>query len=139
MNFGESISVCFSKYFDFSGRARRSEYWWFYLFCSVGSFIPYIGIIVALATIIPSFAAGARRLHDIDRTGWWQSMPMVPFIIGSLFILMAFVANQNNPNPVLLVIGGINVIAGLVTLIVLIVWLATDTYPGPNRFGPAPK
>ena len=139
MDFGQSIKICFSKYFDFSGRARRSEYWWFYLFCSVGSVIPYIGAIVALATIIPSLAAGSRRLHDTDRSGWWQAMPIVPFIIGGIVVLVAFLADQNNPNPALIVIGGVCMLVGLVTLIILIVWLATDTQPGPNRFGPPPK
>ena len=84
MNFAESISFCFSNYANFNGRGRRSEYWWFYLFTQIlslgGSVLDFTttghgyGVmywITALVTIIPAIAAGARRLHDINKSGWW--------------------------------------------------------------------
>ncbi len=74
-----SISVCFSKYFDFKNRATRAEYWWFYLFSIIMSFIAAIVDSSGFTTVsvnflftIPVFAAGARRLHDINKSGWWQ-------------------------------------------------------------------
>ena len=84
MTFGSSISVCFSKYADFEGRASRSEYWWFYLFCilfetgggilgamvgGAGGFILLYGIAVLIISV-PYLAVGARRLHDIGKSGW---------------------------------------------------------------------
>lgn len=80
MTFGQSISVCFSKYFDFSGRASRPEFWWFFLFlCIVGlgaallvSQSRAVSSVVHLVLIIPTYAVGARRLHDVNRSGWWQ-------------------------------------------------------------------
>ena len=77
MNFGQAISTCFTKYATFSGRASRPEFWWFFLFqilVSIGaSFISeMLSGLVSLALLVPALAVGARRLHEIGRTGWWQ-------------------------------------------------------------------
>src|SRR3569832_548918 len=75
MGFGEAIRVCFSKYADFRGRARRSEYWYFVLFCAiirfVGIFLGPLSIILGLALLLPQLAVAVRRFHDTGRTGWW--------------------------------------------------------------------
>ena len=87
-SFPDAIKIAFSKYADFSGRARRSEYWWFFLFVQLVTqlpslIIPPLGSIVSLGaffvTFIPSLAVTARRLHDIGRTGWWQ---LVWYLLG---------------------------------------------------------
>jgi len=77
MNFSEAISVCFNKYATFEGRADKSEFWYFFLFHLAGSLILSLAplaiySIFELATIIPLLAVGCRRLHDINRSGWWQ-------------------------------------------------------------------
>lgn len=79
MTFGKSIATCFAKYFDFKGRASRPEFWWFYLFTILLSWgatlvdpFQVLSVIVNLAVFIPVFAAGSRRLHDTNRSGWWQ-------------------------------------------------------------------
>jgi uncharacterized membrane protein YhaH (DUF805 family) len=98
----------YKQYATFSGRARRKEYWMFVLFYV----IIYLGLIVidsvtasfsaeggfgmlsalfAFGTIIPSFAIGARRLHDINKSGWWQLLFLIP-IIGPLVLLFFFVS-----------------------------------------------
>lgn len=79
MSFMDAIKTCFSKYFDFSGRARRSEYWWFYLFVFILSLIPFVNLLT-IATIIPTISAAARRLHDTDRSAGGSSsrFPVVP-------------------------------------------------------------
>ncbi len=95
VSFGESIKICFSKYATFSGRARRSEYWYFVLFnFIVGlilSVIPFLGwilgIIYSLATIIPSLAVNVRRLHDIGKSGWFLLLFLIP-IIGAIVIFI---------------------------------------------------
>jgi len=91
MSFSESIRICFIKYFDFSGRARRSEFWFFNLFCifvsSVYDFLfvsdanlanpeialsIWISFFISCFLLIPLLAVGARRLHDINKSGWLQ-------------------------------------------------------------------
>ena len=104
------------KYGTFSGRASRSEYWWFYLFTILMSWgstlvsgamysfddpmIDIIPSIVSLVFLVPALAAGCRRLHDIGKSGWWQLLLIIP-IIG---------------------------------WILLIVWLATDTKPEGDKY-----
>ncbi len=117
MNFTQSIATCFEKYFDFNGRASRSEYWWFCVFAwllSLGGTLMDSSIgengggmmygIATLATAIPGLATGARRLHDVDKSGWWQ--------------LLWFT-----------IIGGI----------LIIIWHATEGENKKNKFGPPIK
>jgi uncharacterized membrane protein YhaH (DUF805 family) len=100
MNFQESIKTCFQKYADFNGRASRPEYWWFALFCFLVScalnFItPAISMLFSLATMLPSLAVGARRLHETNRSGWWQLLWLVP-IVGWIVIII-FLAQPGQP------------------------------------------
>ena len=102
MNFTKSIEICFNKFANFDGRARKSEFWWFQLFCIivqvVGTIIDvmlgyaelfvWIGYIVVL---LPSLAVGARRLHDTGRSGWWQLLVLT--IIGVIVLIVWWVAD----------------------------------------------
>jgi uncharacterized membrane protein YhaH (DUF805 family) len=97
MTFAESIQLCFSKYADFNGRAKRPEYWWFVLFVflvslALGMVSDMVSGIFGLATLVPSLAAAARRLHDTNRSGWWQLIWLIP-IIGWV-ILIVFLAQE---------------------------------------------
>ena len=90
MNFGQAISTCFSKYATFSGRASRPEFWWFFLFQILVSIAAsMLGDIVAglvsLALLLPALAVGARRLHDIGKSGWWQLIMLT--VIGLLLLI----------------------------------------------------
>lgn len=101
MTFTESISTCFNKYATFDGTASRSEYWWFMLFLVLGGLAANVvsntvGILFNLATILPVLAAGSRRLHDTDRSGWWQLIWFVPFV--GWIILVVFMAQEGRPN-----------------------------------------
>lgn len=101
MTFTESISTCFRKYATFDGTASRSEYWWFFLFLVLAAAILSLAsdtltAIFNLATIIPSLAAGARRLHDTDRSGWWQLLYFIP-VIGWI-ALIVLLAQESKPN-----------------------------------------
>jgi uncharacterized membrane protein YhaH (DUF805 family) len=100
MTFQESIKVCFKKYADFNGNASRPEYWWFFLFLFiVGAVLAVvsntINTIFSLATLLPSLAAGARRLHETNRSGWWQLLWLVP-IVGWIVIII-FLAQEAFP------------------------------------------
>ena len=95
----ESIRVCFSKYIDFSGRARRSEYWFFILFQVIidlflYAFYPYssshqstlfyawhaLYTLVGFAFFLPNLTVSVRRLHDIDKSGWWIFISFIPLV-----------------------------------------------------------
>ncbi len=93
MAFGKSISVCFSKFSDFSGRASRAEFWWFYLFTlliSWGAMLvdrtQVLSGLISLGLICPSIAAGSRRLHDTNRSGWMQLIVLT--IIGAIPLII---------------------------------------------------
>ena len=102
MDFQTSIKTCFNKYADFSGRALRSELWWFVLFGFLGGIITTIidimilgysaesygplNLICTVGLFIPAVAVTARRLHDVNRSGWWQLIELT--IIGILLILV---------------------------------------------------
>lgn len=97
---------CFKQYFQFKGRARRAEYWWFF----VVNLIPAVtlslldrqlglvsestgyglisGLYIAVA-FIPSLAVTVRRLHDTGRSGWWFLLSLIPVINIALIILLA--------------------------------------------------
>jgi len=79
------------NYATFSGRARRSEYWYFILFNSIIYFVldfagglmnfPLIGVIYSLAVLIPSIAVGVRRMHDVGKSGGFLLIPIYNFIL----------------------------------------------------------
>ena len=81
---------CLMKYATFGGRARRQEFWMFFLVdellvlvlhavgAVLGTFI--LGALYNLAVLVPRLAVGARRLHDMGRTGWWQLLLLIPFV-----------------------------------------------------------
>ena len=112
MNFIESIKTCYKKFFDFSGRASKSEYWWFQLYGIIiyGLLFVFQGdlalvfSILAIANTIPLWAAAVRRLHDTDKSGWFVLISIIPFI-------------------------------GLIIIFLLI----ADGSKGKNKFGPKPK
>lgn len=127
MTFTEAVKSGFSKYVQFSGRAARSEYWWWTLFSMLVQVVLQVGVtaiavaagpgsetlvmvfsgllmLVVLALILPSISVLVRRLHDIDRSGWWYWIILVP----------------------------------LVGVILLLVWFCKKGTTGPNRFGQDP-
>ncbi len=79
-----AVKTCLAKYPNFNGRALRTEYWWFFLAVLLGSAVASlialrVYALFSLATLLPMIAVGARRLHDTNRSGWWQLLALVPF------------------------------------------------------------
>ncbi len=116
MTFQAAIATSLSKYATFSGRASRSEFWWFYLFTVLAGWGATIvgnsgdamagdllSGLVSLVFFIPTLSVGSRRLHDTGRSGWCQLL-------------------------ILTVIG----------ILVLIVWWASASQPDDNAYGAAP-
>jgi uncharacterized membrane protein YhaH (DUF805 family) len=144
------------RYFEFGGRSSRYEFWFFVLFVTIASIVASfidgllfgadqesIGIlspIVSIVHLIPGIAVSVRRLHDIDRTGWWILLPLVSVVV--MIVLLGVVAlTAEDPIAGLTGLGMSMIIVGLVylaVLIVLIVFYCTRGTPGPNRFGPEP-
>lgn len=102
-----------TKYAQFTGRSPRQEYWMyvlFYVLIAIGLSIVdrvlglrLLGPVFALAMLVPNLAAGARRLHDTGRSGWWQLIGIIPLV--GWIVLIIFLAqdsspdNEHGPNP----------------------------------------
>ena len=112
LSFNEAVRTCFQKYFDYSGRATRREYWFFSLFTVVvtifigiiagiselyvsGSVFSFISSLFYLAVFLPSFSVSVRRLHDTNRSGWMLLIWLIPFF-GLLWvgILLCFASDK---------------------------------------------
>ncbi len=99
MNIQESVRTCFTKFADFTGRASRSEYWWFVLVYFIAAFVGalihrYVQALVVLVFIVPLLAAGARRLHDIGKTGWLLLIGLIPIVN---LVLLYFTVQPTQP------------------------------------------
>src|SRR5665213_528136 len=91
MNFTESIRSGFRNYINFEGRACRSEYWYWHLFAFLATMASLITgplcFVVMLALVLPTLAVNVRRLHDIDRSGWWIFIAWIP-LVGAIILLV---------------------------------------------------
>lgn len=105
----EYLSVL-KNYAKFDGRARRREYWMFFLVNMAVYFVlnilatqvsPYIGFVALaymLGILVPSIAVAIRRMHDIGKSGWWVLIALVPLIGGIWFLVLAVTAGQSGSN-----------------------------------------
>jgi len=106
MSFPEAVKSGFSRYVDFSGRSSRSEYWWWTLFVIILNIVfsvldsaigtaSVLSLVFGLAVFLPDLAVSVRRLHDIDRSGWWLLLVLIP-IIGWIALLIWYVKRGND-------------------------------------------
>ena len=119
MGFTDSLNSCFENYTSFSGRAARAEYWWFAVFIAAVYFIAttadsvvfgsdsrlqLFGLVAAVALFMPALSVSIRRLHDLDRSGWWLLVALVP-IFGAVVLLLwyfsrgTYGSNRYGPDP----------------------------------------
>jgi uncharacterized membrane protein YhaH (DUF805 family) len=115
MTLQQAVQAVLNNYAGFSGRARRSEFWFWVLAIVILDVVVSIidaiigsgllAVLVGLGLIVPNIAVGCRRLHDTGRSGWWQLIAFIP----------------------------------IVGIVLLIVWWATEGVPGDNEHGPNPK
>jgi uncharacterized membrane protein YhaH (DUF805 family) len=108
VGFGQAISSGFSNYVNFSDRACRSEYWFWVLFVLIADVVAIaidaaIGMrivsgLFGLAVLLPGLALAVRRLHDLDRTGWWIFLGVIP-LVGAIILLIWFCSRgTDGPN-----------------------------------------
>ena len=134
MGFAESLRTCFGKYAKFDGRASRSEFWYFVLFCFVyflaaGFLLGFSGVsdaafdgatlVLLLPIFIPSIAVAARRLHDINQSGWMQCI-FIPGFVADEFL-------------------GTGWVIYILTFALWAFWFSQAGKKGKNRFGAQPR
>ena len=95
VSFPDAIRLGFQHYFDFRSRSTRAEYWWWVLFViltqqALNVVNIRIGILFGLAVLIPGLALGTRRLHDINKSGWWLLMWFGIFLIAPVIVLIVW-------------------------------------------------
>jgi uncharacterized membrane protein YhaH (DUF805 family) len=114
MGMMDYVKQVFSKYADFKGRARRSEYWYFRLFnflVLIALYVPVLALVLAdsklvflplvlmglyfMGAIIPNLAVAVRRLHDTGRSGWFYLLGLIP-VVGDIIILI-FTLEDSKP------------------------------------------
>ena len=142
MGFIGAVKTCFKKYITFSGRASRSEYWYFFLFNFLASFLlggisrSLFSNLYLLMVFLPYLAVLARRLHDLNFHGWWMLLGFVSPVI-AIFTAIAGLGGGDGPGPGLLlnILGSICLIFPLIFFVVFLAWRGTI---GENRFGPDP-
>lgn len=132
-------------YIDFQGRCARLEFWYYVLAYVVCYIILAIiqGIIgtsiltglFSLALLLPGLGISVRRLHDIDRSGWWLLIGVVPAFVGGILSLLAFMSGSVGFGFALM---GIIWLACLAAFALLIYWYAQPGTAGANQFGPPP-
>lgn len=104
VSFGAAFKSAFQNYVNFSGRARRSEFWWFQLANALFAPLLIINILWYLASFLPSLALCVRRLHDTGRSGWWLLLGFIP-LVGNIILLVWYCqdstrgANKYGPSP----------------------------------------
>ncbi len=103
LTFYMAIRVCLAKYAEFTGRATRSEFWWFALFVTlVTGALRYLSealaAVVLIAMLLPLLAAGSRRLRDSGNSAWWQLFLLAPFA-GIIVLGFMWAQPPTSPRP----------------------------------------
>ncbi len=155
MDFYAAIITCLKKYTTFSGRATRSEYWYFFLFTALGSaaftfldvgilnknsdydLLP-LSAVFSLLVLIPSYTAACRRLHDLNYSGWWALAPIVAIALIT-FLLVFSTAALDKKNSGLETTIIFICLAGYLAVPAIWIWFFVQRGTiGPNRFGDDP-
>lgn len=168
MTFTQAVKSGFENALNFSGRSRRPEYWWFFLFVFAGAFVLSLGQMAMgmtgnwlvrlfqLVTFVPFLAVGWRRLQDTGRPGWVLLVPVAIVVLSSIIVgslsasmMQGGFGTMMHGGPVGdMPMGRMQGQAGLVTLlavaqfiagIVIIWWMSRPSQRGDNRFGPEPR
>ena len=165
----EAVKTCLKKFFDFTGRARRSEYWWFVLFTLIVSWVfsflgqlhmslIFIGMAVCFVLLIPQTAAMSRRLHDTGHSAFWAIALLVCTLVayGAYGVMLAphfselmaegdnmamamIMADAVQDSPTAMTVGAIAGLCVLVLAIINLIFMVKDSHWTENKYGPSPK
>ena len=165
----QAVQICLKKFFDFTGRARRSEYWWFVLFVMIvsmvfnfiGAVFPMVnilGLIVGLLLSIAQLAALTRRLHDTGRSGWWVLVYGLFMLVtygalvailapvagelmaeGDQMALVELMANAFMDSPIAATVMICGALATAFMAIITLIFAVKDSQWTENKYGPSPK
>ena len=149
VSFQEAIKKGFINYFVFRGRATRAEFWWWQLFNVaiqiVGSIVDAVtglpgilGTLLGLALLIPSISLATRRLHDINKSGWWQLLWLLPVAIGIIIALVSWIADLHDWAFYGTAIA-ILIVFTLIVVVLLIYWYVRQGDDGSNKYGEDPR
>ena len=149
VSFPEAIKRGFNNYLIFSGRATRAEFWWWQLFNVVAQIVASIvdaaaglpgilGALSGLALLIPSISLATRRLHDINKSGWWQLLWLAPVAIGLIIALVFWIADLHNWGFYGTAIA-ILIVFTLIVVVLLIYWYVRQGDDGSNKYGQDPR
>ncbi|CUX80822.1 MAG: DUF805 family protein YhaH [Roseibaca calidilacus] len=169
MTFADAVTRGFRNAFTFKGRARRPEYWWFFLFVFAGAFVIGLlemlllgrgsGTLVALFQLViflPFLAVGWRRLQDTGRPGWWLLVPSGIVVVSTLVsgsltraMMAGGMGNMMNGEPMgpgaMMGVGASATtvvalgVAQLLAGLVIIWWMSRPSQRGANTYGPEPR
>ena len=165
----QAVKICLKKFFDFTGRARRSAYWWFVLFVMIvsmvfnfiGAVFPMVnilGLIVGLLLSIAQLAALTRRLHDTGRSGWWVLVYGLFMLVtygalvailapvagelmaeGDQMALVELMANAFMDSPIAATVMICGALATAFMAIITLIFAVKDSQWTENKYGPSPK
>ena len=144
VSFPEAIRLGFKGYVNFRGRATRAEYWWWTLFIFICELILGIAdtfvaaaagfavltVLFGLLTLLPYLALTARRLHDTNRSGWWQLAWYAAHAV--VWAVAVVVGSGTGAGVAMAVVGLVGTIA---VIIWMLRWLVQESDPGENRHG----
>lgn len=151
VEFMEAVKLAFKNGIQFSGRARRSEFWWaqlaFVIISLLVCWIPIIGQLISVCILVVNLALTFRRLHDTNHSGWWVGVPLLVNAIALVILIattglavltgdMDAIAGAGLGSLVL--IGLLYCAAGLMQIVV-IVFCCIDSDQTANKFGESNK
>lgn len=151
MGFFEAVSQVIRKSFVFKGRARRKEFWSWTLFSTLLNVAVTVAVmmmsssetvqtcvslLLALLMFFPGLSVAVRRLHDVERSGWWLGGYYIALVVYALFALMLAAGGCAKA---LLLFSIVLLIVALCWAIVMLVWNFTEGTNGPNEYGEDPK
>jgi uncharacterized membrane protein YhaH (DUF805 family) len=159
ISFPKAISLGFSGYANFRGRSTRAEYWWWTLFALIAGFfggildVSIFGFLagnweaadwsifqnlISLALFLPGLAVLVRRLHDINKTGWWALWFCLIFLAGMILLAMGialFFVTFTLHTLIAVMLIGSAVILWLAIIVISVIWLCRPSDPEENRYG----
>lgn len=156
LSFSEALKEAKGKLTQFTGRSRRSEFWWCFLVVLLLdlflSCIPYLGNLISFLLFLAVMPLTFRRLHDAGHSGWWCGIGVIGTIVGYAVIILSlgldFIKEfASNPEAgmelgsvdIAYVPMSISMLVGFVYNVIMVIFMCEDSQKGTNKYGDSPK